>query len=104
MNIGYGPWMNSSWFAQMGEEAGHIACRAKEDDPVLMRLWDDIILDKRASSESLCDSLTGKGGREEFLKSLLIAKPFTEKGPKASCSRWWSWCESQDFWDEQRHT
>lgn len=90
MNIAYGPWQNSSWFAQLCEEAGHISQRAGENDPVLLHFWDDLLLDDPTAMD-ICDN---NNGRKHFLDTLLGREPFTTKGPKCSASRWWSWCEA----------
>lgn len=103
-NISYGPWQNCSWFHQMVDEAGVLSSRCGPSDPLLLKLWPEICLDRHFCGQGIDNSLVGAAARSKYLKDLFLEKPFVIKGPKCAVARFWSWHEAYAAWDEFHHT
>lgn len=102
-NIAYGPWQNAAWFNLMMEEAGQLAEKMSDTDPLLMKLW-PLILQDRGLAGDLSEEQSGTAARRKLVEEILASKSVLVKGPKSSTTRWWSWMASFEHWDKEHHT
>jgi hypothetical protein len=103
-NISYGPWQNAAFFRDLQNSAADIGQLLDADDPLLLRLWPDVVLDQMGGQDSSVMDASSREMREHFLKEFVHDKSFSVKGPKVSVSRWFSWMKAQTFWDKHWHT
>jgi hypothetical protein len=103
-NISYGPWQNAAFFRDLQNSAADIGQLLDADDPLLLRLWPDVVLDQMGGQDSSVMDASSREMREHFLKEFVHDKSFSVKGPKVSVSSWFSWMKAQTFWDKHWHT
>ena len=103
MNSAYGPWKTAAWFGLMVDQAEELAAMLGPNDPLVMKLWSQILVDK---GPDLCmdDTIIGHPARKAFIASLQATKSVSVEGPKASTQRWWSWSRSFSEWDPEHHS
>ena len=51
-NISYGPWQNAAFFRDLQNSAADIGQLLDADDPLLLRLWPDVVLDQMGGLDS----------------------------------------------------
>lgn len=99
-NISYGPWQKGQWGRELQAAALDCSKTLKPNDPLLLRLWKEICLERNFESEDQC----GEAARAEFLKELPECPAILHKGPKSSVSRWFSWNSAMKFQMPHHHT
>lgn len=102
-NIAWGPWQKCAWWSALKEQASDLAANLGCDDPLLLAMWDKILID-RGHVLDQPEDIRGPAARAAFVRELQYSRAFATKGDKCSISRWHSWMLAHSSWDIECHT
>lgn len=96
-NISFGPYSSCAWFHSLGQSAQNFAARLTPDDPLVLRYWPRIVLERGLSFET-ADDKVGYKARSDFVKGLDSSVVVSKKGQRTSKKQWWSFQRTFRAW------
>jgi hypothetical protein len=94
-NLAHGPWDTDKWFVEQVEAAHTWLNNAGASDPILAFVHERILIDR-----GMADLLGSEEALPVTLEIIKGSKMFRQKGPRISTSRWASFIDAQEWWDD----